>query len=177
MLLTQSYFSRMVLMRCEAPVKCTALAKRLALFEVNQPPCHGPVGVSLEVGEGVGVSVSVGGGTGVSVAVFVGVSVKVGEGGKVLLGVGEGVFVAVAEGVKVAVGVRLGGGVQVLNWVAVLEAVRVGVSGVGEKIAGIVRVGLAVIDGSAVNVEVGLGVSVGWDSTLPFKRASNSPLL
>ncbi len=119
---------------------------------------------------------SVGGGMGVSLAVLVGVSLKVGEGGKVLLGVGVGVFEAVAEAVKVAVGVRLGGGVQVLNWVAVLEGVRVGVTGVAVGAPGIVRVGLGVTEGEAVNVADGLGVSVGWDSTLPFNRASSNPL-
>ena len=63
-----------------------------------------------------------------------------------------------------------------LNGVAVLEGVRLGVTGVGEKIDGLVQVGRGVTEGSAVQVGEGLGVSVGCADTPRASRASNSPL-
>ena len=140
--------------------------------KINQPPVHGPAGVSLAVGVGSGVLVSVAGGLGVSVAVSVKVAVGVG----VLLGVGEGVSEGVGEGVKVSVGVAVGGCVQVLNCVAVSEGVRVGVTGVGVETPGLVWLGLGVSEGGAVCVGDGLGISVAWNVSLSLSRTSSNPL-
>jgi len=64
----------------------------------------------------------------------------------------------------------------VLNGVAVLEGVRLGVTGVSEKIAGLVQVGGGVAEGCAVQVGVELGVPVGSADTLRLRRTSSRPL-